>query len=335
MNTPARLGSTAVTVPYIESLHRGAFDPAYMDSTRVYNFTGEEILFMTADGNQYLLPSTHHPDYLGNVIVRREIQWTLGAEWQLHLNDYQQLTDGDRANLLDYMTAAGDKDVAHDNGGYHTCRLDALIPMPSVDNPNNTVSSTHPDVVIGRVDGKRSMRMSYREKHGELPPLPPEIMVGIVIEKGEVATGVKYAHIAGFVISCLRVHSEGLPTDSIICLLTGNVIYHPSKSEDAEHLQIYSSSVEAIKAIRGLITEAFEDRFEEGDEALVTETNTEKSRLQTNADEKVKLDIAKEARELKRVSSISDMATSIVSAENKMDLDNTKTLVGLMASAFK
>lgn len=315
-------------------IDRSKYAPAYMDMLQVYNFSGETINFVSSEGNHFVLPAVDNPSFSGQLIVRKEIKWIKGGQWASHLNHYQRLSKEERADSIQRYSEANDPENAYNNGGYHTCTMDAMIELPTPDNPNTSVSCKHPDIIFGRKEGLRTLELLYCEKYNSVANMERPFLVGIVVAKEEMAIGTMFIHVGGIITECCRVNSDHLPPGSVICMVTGHVIAR--HEEDVEgNIEVHPSMDSVIDSIADEQLEEFS--YREGDELTNIQSraeNVERNR-EVMETEKEKVKIAEEARLIKRAGSITDIASSMATVENKILMENARTVLGAVTSLIK
>lgn len=306
--------------------------PSYKEETIVFNFTGERITFINSEGSAYTLKPEQNADFDGKIIIRKEIKWSHGSRWVKQLSN-NHTVDSRIVELLEKCYAeANKKDNLIKNGGHHTCRYDIVLDLPDKHNGYNAFTLSHPNITIGHMNGGRSLEMLHEKKFADTGPADlnagTSSTIGYVVSEEEVAEGGGVIHVLSMFIRVKRITCSYRSPGSLVCLVTGTTLHDAKTQETADDvLELHDDVAEAIENIALELKETYRERDTHIKHTLI-------DNAQVEAEEKIRADkhnLNLELHGLKRSAIITDMASTELLAETKVNNENAKTLLGVVS----
>lgn len=303
---------------------------AYKETVEIFNFTGEPLLYCNTDGAVFNLPSDSHAIYNGQIVVRKEIRWRTEVNFKEFLPNKKFLTpEVSEALEAYYLKAASNKNIDLP-GGYHSCMYDVVLNAPSSKEEHKAYKANHPDVIFGVKDGLRTIKLLHNSRCGNgKSPQENIVPVGVVVKQEDYTEDIVYVQLHGIYVKARPIRSAAITIGAIVCLLTGSVIHTPEEGE-GNTMGHFVSILSAIGETMGKYKNDFKDR-----ELTYQSVEDESTHRRGDREHRLKTELSLELHDLKRRSLITDMASSRMVSDNKIAIDNAKTILGAVTNIVK
>lgn len=313
-------------------LKAGKHLPAYSENFSIFNFTGEDILYCNADGALLSLPTDFHELYDGKIIIRKKVNWNAGTELMQYLKN-NRLIPEEVGNALGAYYKKTAEEEFNRLAGNRELEYDIVLDDP-VSSVGGAYSVSNPDVILGTMNSLRSVkdlhRHRYLEGNGKVNK-KDFITIGVVVEPTDMDITTRFIHVHNMFVHARPVQSAVLALGAVICLITGTLLHDPSVTKvEGETLDTFTGVVSALESasiIRGKEYDGREDIHKDLADMAKFEEEDRRRRLRH--------ELNLEQHELKRQQTIHDMAISQMNAEHKVDLENTKTVLGMVTNFAK